>query len=302
MVNIKAAFKSDRSAKALTGLTINEFNSLLISFERNFKANKKIINKRRKRIRKEGAGPKHTLDSVAEKLFFILFYVKCYPTFDVAGFYFGGVNRAQPCRWVSNLLSILEKTLGYEVVLPERQINSVEEFQRKFPEIKDIFIDGTERPIQRPKNGKRQRKYYSGKKKRHTKKNIIASDQDRKVLFLSKTKTGKTHDKKALDKSGLAASIPDNVTSWYDTGFIGVHSQNIMIPKKRRKNKPLTLEESQENRIISGIRILSENAINGPKRFRAITDVFRSRIAGLDDKLMNVACGLWNYHLRLAAG
>jgi len=192
--------------------------------------------------------------------------------------------------------------LGYEVVLPERQISSIEEFQRKFPEIKDIFIDGTERPIQRPKNNKRQRKYYSGKKKRHTKKNIVGSDKDRRILFLSKTEAGKTHDKKILNKSGIMASVPDNVTGWFDTGFIGVKKKNIMNPKKKSKNKPLTPEETHENRIISGIRILSENAINGPKRFRAIADVFRSRIVGLDDKLMNVVCGLWNCHLRMAVG
>ncbi|MFH1565404.1 MAG: transposase family protein [bacterium] len=299
MVNIKAAFKSDRTMKALTGMTIYEFNSLLISFEKNFKAHKKIINKFRKRLRKEGGGSKHNLDTIEKKLFFILFYIKCYPTCDLSAFYFG-VHRAQPPRWVRSLLSILEKTLDYEIVLPERQISSVEEFQKKFPEIKDIFIDGTERPIQRPKNGKKQKKNYSGKKKRHTKKNIIASDKDRKVLFLSKTKAGKTHDKKTLDKSSLIENIPDNVTCWFDTGFIGVNKNNIMMPKKKSKNRPLTEAERQENRIISGIRVLSENAINGPKRFGAISNIFRSRMAELDDKLMNVACGLWNYHLRMA--
>ena len=302
MINISSAFKSDRLMKALTGMTIYEFNSLLISFKRNFKINKQIINKNKERKRKEGGGLKHTLDSIEKKLFFILFYIKCYPTFDVTGFYFGGVNRAQPCRWVKKLLPILEKTLGYEVVLPERQISSVEEFQQKFPAIKDIFIDGTESPVQRPKNGKRQTKYYSGKKKRHTRKNIIASDENKKILFLSKTKPGKIHDKKALDKSGLVETIPDDVTAWFDTGFVGVKKRNIMMPKKKRKNSPLIKEEKQENRTISGIRILSENAINGPKRFRAISDIFRNHIVGLDDKLMNIACGLWNYHLRLAVG
>ena len=299
MINIKVAFRSDRSIKGLTGMTINEFNSLLISFERNIKAHKKIINKTKKRVRKDGSGSKHTLDTLEKKLFFILFFIKCYPTCDLSAFYFN-VHRAQPPRWVKNFLIILEQTLGYEVVLPARQISTVEEFQLLFPEIKDLFIDGSERPNQRPKNGKRQTKYYSGKKKRHTRKNIIGSDEKRKILFLSRTKPGKMHDKKVLDKSGLMENVPDNVTSWFDTGFIGVKKDNIMIPKKKRKKKPLTPEKSHENRIISGIRILSENAINGPKRFRSISDVFRSRMAGLDDRLMNVACGLWNDHLRMA--
>ena len=48
-------------------------------------------------------------------------------------------------------MPILEKVLGKEVVLPARQIKSAEEFIRLFPEIKEVFIDGTERPVERSK-------------------------------------------------------------------------------------------------------------------------------------------------------
>lgn len=284
--------------KSLTGVTINEFNSLLIGFEKQLQNHKKIVNKQKKRERKEGAGPKHTLDNPEKNLFFVLFYIKCYPTFDLAGFYFD-VNRSQPFRWFNYLLPIIEKTLGYEIVLPERQINTPEEFQRKFPEIKDLFIDGIERPIQRPKNGKRQRKNYSGKKKRHARKNIIASGENRNILVLTPTKSGKTHDKKLLDKSGFVNNIPKEITKWFDTGFLGVITDNIMMPKKKPKRGELTLDEKLENKTISGIRVLSEHAACGIKRFRIISDIFRNHIAGLDDKAMLIACGLWNYHLRM---
>lgn len=300
MININYAFKSNRVMKALTGMTVYEFNSLLISFERMCEAHKKSINTQKKRQRKEGAGSKHTLDTLQKKLFFILFYLKCYPTLDLAGFYFG-VDRAQPFRWVHTLLPILEKTLGYEIVLPDRKITTIEEFQRKYPEIKDIFIDGTERPIQRPKNGKRQKKNYSGKKKAHTRKNIVISDEHRKIIALTPTKSGKTHDKKAFDKSGINAHIPPEVARWFDTGFIGTQSDNIIMPKKKSKCNTLSDEQRQDNKTISGIRVLSEHAINGPKRFRIISDKFRKQLATLDDACMLVACGLWNYHLRLAA-
>ena len=299
MVNIKLAFKSDRMMKALTGMTVYEFNSLLPGFEIQLQIQKKIINKRKKRKRKEGAGPKSTLDNPEKKLFFILFYLKCYPTFDLAGFYFG-VNRSQPFRWFNALLPVIEKTLNYEIVLPERQINSPEEFQRKFPEIRDIFVDGTERPIQRPKNNKQQKKSYSGKKKRHTRKNIVASNQDREILYLTPTKSGKLHDKRALDKSGLMDNIPKEITKWFDLGFLGVLADNIMMPKKKPPKGKLTVEENAENKTISGLRVLSEHAINGPKRFRIISDVFRNHLAGIDDKAMLITCGLWNYHLRMA--
>jgi hypothetical protein len=41
------------------------------------------------------------------------------------------------------LLPILEKALDRRVVLPKRRIENVEAFIKLFPEVKDLFIDGT---------------------------------------------------------------------------------------------------------------------------------------------------------------
>jgi hypothetical protein len=49
-------------------------------------------------------------------------------------------------------LPILEMTLGKHVSLPKRRINSVEEFFELFPEAKEVFLDGTERRVQKPRN------------------------------------------------------------------------------------------------------------------------------------------------------
>ncbi|WP_440864254.1 hypothetical protein [Symbiopectobacterium purcellii] len=38
-------------------------------------------------------------------------------------------------------------------------------FFRAFPGVKGVFIDGTERPVQKPKNLRRRKKMYSGKKR-----------------------------------------------------------------------------------------------------------------------------------------
>ncbi|MGL5871762.1 MAG: transposase family protein [Xenococcaceae cyanobacterium] len=42
---------------------------------------------------------------------------------------------------------------------------------------------------------------YSGKKKRHTTKNLAAVDKHKQILVLSPSTTGKTHDKKIQDRS-----------------------------------------------------------------------------------------------------
>jgi hypothetical protein len=46
-------------------------------------------------------------------------------------------------------------------------LRTVEEVEKYFPEFKAI-IDITEQEIQRPKDKKRKKDYYSGKKKKHT--------------------------------------------------------------------------------------------------------------------------------------
>ncbi|WP_157832668.1 hypothetical protein [Candidatus Regiella insecticola] len=45
------------------------------------------------------------------------------------------------------LLPVLEMTLGHECVLPACQIRSMREFCQAFPGVRDVFIDGTERPV-----------------------------------------------------------------------------------------------------------------------------------------------------------
>lgn len=280
--------------KALTGLSYQEFEDLVPTFE---KAYRDIQRQKPNRQRKVGGGKKGKLPSPESKLFFILFYLKAYPTFDVLGF-MTDRDRGKCCRSVHILLKVLKKTLGRKIVLPERKIRSVEEFLEKFPEAKDVFFDGTERRIQRPKNKKRQNKFYSGKKKANTRKNVIVSDENRKIIFLSPTKSGRRHDKRIVDKSVL--KIPTDVGKWADTGFQGMDKlyENVVMPKKGTKKHPLSVTDKENNRIISSFRVVVEHAIAGIKRFRILTDVLRNKIGLFDDMIMEVASGLWNYHLR----
>jgi DDE superfamily endonuclease/Helix-turn-helix of DDE superfamily endonuclease len=285
-----------RAMKALTGLSYQEFTDLLGTFEKAY-----LDEQRRKpnRQRKVGGGKKGKLPTMESKLFFILFYLKAYPTFDVLGF-MTDRDRGKCCRSVHLLLKALKKALGREIVLPERKIRTVEEFLEKFPEAKDVFFDGTERRIERPKNKKRQTKLYSGKKKANTRKNVIVSDEKKRVLFLSPSKSGRRHDKRIVDKSIL--KIPDNVGKWADTGFKGLDKiyENTVMPKKGTKKHPLSQEDKANNKIISSFRVVIEHAIAGIKRFRVLTDTLRNKLGLFDDMIIEVCSGLWNFHLRYA--
>ncbi len=151
------------------------------------------------------------------KLFFTLFYFKCYPTFDILGFLFD-LDRSNAHRNAHKLASILEKALGKEMVLSARKISNVEELLEVFPDVRDLLIDGTKRPIQRSKDDEKQKE------------------------------------------------LTDDAKAW--------------------------------NRIVSGFRVLVEHAIGGVKRLGIVSDKFRNRKDGFDDKVMVISCGLWNYHLK----
>lgn len=301
-INIERAKKSDRVMRALTGLNTKAFEALVKPFGQVL--NKYVRQQAAVTIRQRaiGGGRTHTLATMEEKLFYILFYLKCYPTFDLAGFIYN-VDRSQSFHWTHFLMSILQETLGRELVLPKRKIKSVEEFLQLFPEVKDVIIDGTERPIQRPKKKKQQRQHYSGKKTRHTKKNIVVADPNKRVLVLTPTKPGKHHDYHLFKKSELPEKIPKKIGVWVDLGFKGAEKDydlSLVIPHKKSKNNPLTDEKIQDNRVISGIRVIVEHAIAGIKRLNCVTNVYRNKKENVADKFMLLACGIWNYHLKAA--
>ena len=295
-MNITKLARNPRAMKALTGLSYQEFITLVPTFG---KALTDLRLTRPHRIRKLGGGQKGKLPTIETKLLFILLYIKTYPTFDVLAF-FTDRNRGRCCESVHFFSKALETALGRRLALPERKIGSVEEFLQKFPEIRDVFLDGTERRVQRPRNKKHQNKLYSGKKKGTMRKNIILADERRYILVLTPTKSGRRHDKRLADKLSLVQRIPQAVGVWADTGFQGITRvhDNAVIPTRARKDHPLTYREKEENHAISAFRVVVEHAIGGMKRLRCASDIYRNKKRNYDDRLMLLAAGLWNFHLQ----
>ena len=95
VITIERALKSDRLMKSLSGLSAQEFLNLVPVFRNAFFEIKKEKYEREKakRKRKSGSGSKGLLVSAPEKLFFILFYLKCYPTVDVLAFFINAIGR-----------------------------------------------------------------------------------------------------------------------------------------------------------------------------------------------------------------
>jgi DDE superfamily endonuclease/Helix-turn-helix of DDE superfamily endonuclease len=297
MLQIERLIKDKRLSQAILGISGEKLLNLVGLFEKALNASKK--EKAKTKQRAHGAGQKGKLSTSLEKLIFILFYCKVYPTFDVCAYLFG-MDRSQSCRWVHKLLPILEKSLGYACVLPARQIRSAQEFFDAFRGSQDIFVDGTERPVQKKVNKKASNKNYSGKAKRHTKKVIVICDEKKRINYLSKIKSGRRHDKKLFDKEDIERHIPDDITIWGDSGFQGILHHNRCIPKKSSKNNILTTEEKENNRVISGLRVVVEHAIGGMKRLGCMANIYRNRKPNMDDQFALLSAGIWNLHLQAA--
>lgn len=153
--------KNERQLRAATGLSSKQFSILVPIFNQYLEEAKQ--EKYKNKDRKIGSGKKGDLETADEKLLFILFYLKCYPTFDVLGFTFG-ISGDAAHRYIYSLFDILVKTLNHFGVLPHTEFKSPEELQNAFTEYETLLIDATELVVQRPQDFELQKETYSGKK------------------------------------------------------------------------------------------------------------------------------------------
>lgn len=219
---------------ALTGLTPEEFQRLLVAFrhsyERRFPSNQTMTG--RSRQRPVGAGRKSSLDRPEQKLLFILVYLKTYTLQVILGELFD-MSQPRANQWIHRLLPILRDALDELGVLPERTAEHFGERQTGLGK-PTFIIDATERRRQRPKNPEKQARFYSGRKKKHCDKNVvIVPVQNQRVAFVSRTYAGKIHEKKILDQESIV--YPPGTTLYKDTGFQGYEPlvKKTCQPKKK---------------------------------------------------------------------
>lgn len=296
LINKEKVLRSPRLCQAVFGMSRDEIERLVPTFSGCLVAYRYQIKPDRQR--KVGGGRKGDLPTDLDKLLYTLMYLKIYPTYDVLSV-LADHQRSKCGDSVQLFLPVLRQALGRELVLPKRKAASLAEVFSRCPELKDIFLDGTERRTQKPRRYRRRNKLFSGKQKSTTRKTVLVSDEQKRILFMSPTKSGRRHDKRVADKFDVVRGIPPDVAIWTDTGFQGIQEfhPNAVMPDKACKDHPLTDGQKQNNRVISGLRAVNEHAIAGCKHFKAAADVYRNRLANFDD-LLNITCaGLWNFHL-----
>jgi hypothetical protein len=128
------------------------------------------------------------------------------------------------------------------------------------------------------------------------------------IVFVGATFSGHEHDYTML-KTEFPPEHPwfETIHAFVDLGYQGIQDdyagESLEIPhKKPRKSKKntrpeLTIEQKAENQTLSRVRIYVENAISGLKRFNILVHAFRNRKTNMDDDVIAICAGLWNFLL-----
>ena len=160
--------RDDRQMKALTGMSQAQFDFLLpvLShvYEQAQQQRYEEGVKAGQRSRKSGAGITGKLPTMADKLTFVLYYYKTYPTFEVLGAQFDMV-RSKANENLHKLSPLLYETLVQLDLRPYREVETPEALRKALTGVDQLIIDVTERICRRSQDDATQREHYSGKKK-----------------------------------------------------------------------------------------------------------------------------------------
>ena len=292
MISLSQAKRTDRLMKATTSLTVAEFEALAKDFAPLWDGLLAAQTAEgTPRQRQPGGGRKGALTTPELKLFFILFYYKAYPTQDLMGLLFG-FTQGQVSDWVRRLTAAVGQLLPLHK--PARAARDVSALLAREPALQEVLIDGTERRLPRPTHAGRQRRYYSGRKKRPTVKNVIVTAHGR-VRWCSRTVPGRRHDKAVTEQERLR--LPKAVPVLADSGFAGLDpgAATLLTPWKKPKGRKLHWQRRAFNRLLARERVRVEHTLASVKRLRILRDEFRNRRKGMVDAVMAIGCTLHNY-------
>jgi hypothetical protein len=144
---------------------------------------------------------------------------------------------------------------------------------------------------------KKQKKYYSGKKKRHTIKTQLLADAQTGLVFSVEQAEGSVHDFQ-LYKESVGGALAPETTVKADSGYQGIaaYHANSEVPYKKSKYHPLSEEEKAFNRQLSRERIVIEHVNRQIKIFKIMSERYRNRRKR--HKLrMTLLCAIRNYEI-----
>ena len=187
----------------------------------------------------------------------------------------------------------------YKRTRRSRTIDEVEE--EYFPGFK-AFIDSSEQEIPRPKNKRRRKSYYSGKKKKHTiKTQYMVNGEGLILLHKTEHKKGRKHDYEIFKNNHPITPI--QVENVFDLGYMGVKNdfptvKSVLPFRKNRKKGELSNEEKKYNRKHSKLRVIVEHTISRIKKFGIMGTKFRNKLKRYDHA-SDIVSGLINFRIMM---
>jgi hypothetical protein len=280
----------------LTGLTVAVFDELAAEVVPAVEAAHRKALDRPGRQRAIGGGDNFDLATVDQVLLAVV-WLRQYPTNEVLGFLFG-VSDSTASRARARCLPALEQAGKDTMRMPDPGAGR----RKRLPALlKDtpglaVVIDSFEQRTHRPK--RRQRAYYSGKKKAHTLKSQVGVDEESgRFVDVSDSVPGPWADIKLLKKSRLLKRLPKGVGGIGDLAYVGIgdlHPEGLgASPRRKPRGKERPPEDRRYNRAFSRRRIIVEHGIGRLRRFAAVSHVNRHRRAGHAARVRAIA-GLVN--------
>ena len=278
----------------LTSLTAAEFFQLLEPFDdlwQRYYAYHDLKGEQR-RLKKFAEHGSTSLKGSAGKLFFVLVYLKQHPLQAYHGFCFG-MGQGKVSQWLKVLLPLLEQTLAKLQLLPCRESSQLYGSLHLLSG-QVLLLDATERVIPRSVDQERQRYEYSGKQGGHTVKNLLLSNQQNRILYLSAMVAGSIHDKALADEMELEFLPGQSLL--LDLGFMGFQlgGAQTLLPVKKPKQGSLSEQDKLYNQLLASVRVKVEHVMAGVKRMRIVKDKIRLVGHKVREVVMLIACGLHN--------
>jgi hypothetical protein len=285
----------------MTGLHRVEFDQLVRDVLPAFEAAEGQRLQRPNRQREMGGGRRTELDGRNQVLLTVV-WLRLYPTHEVLGYLFG-ISDSTVSRIIARVLPLLEQAGRDTMRLPDpgrKGRRSLPELLQDTPELA-VVIDSFEQKVQRPKHKDERDGWYSHKKRSHTTKSQLAVDEETgRIVDVSASVTGRTHDLTLLKPSGLLARLPAGVGGLGDLGYQGIRDLHPLAacPRKKPwgKDKARPPEDVVYNRAFSQRRIVVENSINRLRRYQSLSQADRQHRRQHESRVCAVA-GLVNRQL-----
>lgn len=294
-MDVNFLWKNEKQLKSLTGLEKHEAEILFSDFSDLLQA---------KEDRKKLLGGRPNKLPMLDFFLMMMFYVRHHPTYSALGALFGlATSNAE--RRIQEFLGLLHEILKARGLIPlDTENDDIELLKAALLNHESILIDGTEQPIRRPKEKVPQKDNYSGKKKRHTSKILLISDEKNIALAVTPVYVGSSHDFAMFKYEKLESLLPHETPVYIDTGFEGADKiapqVNFRKPKKKPRKRQLNGGEKLGNSLISKFRVKVEHVIGAAKKFKMVSDICRSISEPMGQRF-KIAFGLSNFHLERRA-